>query len=116
MRLMTSETIPGRPIEQGEMVFACAVSGANVLRDMREAIVNTLGGHMTKYEALLDQTIARALEVLSQRAREHGYDGVLGIRISHPVITSGAIEVVVAGTGFRYRGTKVGNDVSEFQS
>lgn len=103
MRLVTSEAIPDRPIEQGEMVFACAVSGANILRDMREAVVNTLGGHMTKYEALLDRTIARALDVLSERARELGYDGVLGIRISHPTITSGAIEVVVAGTGFRFK-------------
>ena len=33
-----------------------------------------------------------------------GYDGVLGIRIAHPYITSGAIEVVVAGTGFRFAG------------
>ena len=106
MRLVTAETVPDRPIEQGEMVYACAVSGANILRDMREAVVNTIGGHMTKYEALLDKTIARALEVLSERAREQGYDGVLGIRISHPTITSGAIEVVVAGTGFRYQGTE----------
>jgi uncharacterized protein YbjQ (UPF0145 family) len=105
MRLVTSEAIPDRPIEQGDMVYACAVSGANILRDMREAVINTIGGHMTKYEALLDQTIARALEVLSQRARDQGYDGVLGIRISHPTITSGAIEVVVAGTGFRYQGS-----------
>jgi uncharacterized protein YbjQ (UPF0145 family) len=103
MRLVTAETIPDRAIEQGEMVYACAVSGANILRDMREAVVNTLGGHMTRYEALLDRTIARALDVLANRASEQGYDGVLGIRISHPTITSGAIEVVVAGTGFRYQ-------------
>ena len=109
MRLVTTETISERPIEQGDMVYACAVSGANILRDMREAVVNTLGGQMRRYEALLDTTIARALDVLSERAREQGYDGVLGIRISHPTITSGAIEVVVAGTGFRYRGTEVSN-------
>jgi uncharacterized protein YbjQ (UPF0145 family) len=103
MRLVTSDTIADRPIELGDMVYACAVSGANILRDMREAVVNTLGGRMTKYEAVLDATTARALDVLSERARAQGYDGVLGIRISHPTITSGAIEVVVAGTGFRYR-------------
>ena len=80
MRLVTSETVPDRPIEQGEMVYACAVSGANILRDMREAVVNTIGGHMTKYEALLDQTIARALEVLSERARAAG----LRRRARHP--------------------------------
>jgi uncharacterized protein YbjQ (UPF0145 family) len=102
MRLVTSETVDGASVERGEIVFACAVSGANIIRDMREAIVNTIGGRMSKYEALLDATIARALDTLSARAQTKGYDGVLGIRISHPTITSGAIEVVVAGTGFRY--------------
>lgn len=102
MRLLTTETVEDRAIDKGELVYACAISGANILRDMREAVVNTIGGHMTKYEALLDKTIARALDVLAERAGAQGYDGVLGVRISHPYITSGAIEVVVAGTGFRY--------------
>jgi uncharacterized protein YbjQ (UPF0145 family) len=102
MRLLTTDTVEDRAIDKGELVYACAISGANILRDMREAVVNTIGGHMTKYEALLDQTIARALDVLAERAGARGYDGVLGVRISHPYITSGAIEVVVAGTGFRY--------------
>lgn len=101
MQIFTVENID-RPVDKGEMVFACAVSGANILRDIREAIVNTIGGRMTKYEALLDATIDRAIAILSERARAKGYDGVLGVRISHPTITSGAIEVVVSGTGFRY--------------
>lgn len=100
MRLVTTETID-EPVAHGELIYACAVSGANVLRDMREAITNTIGGEMTRYEALLDKTIARALASLSERAREKGYDGVLAVRISHPVITNGAVEVVVAGTGYR---------------
>jgi uncharacterized protein YbjQ (UPF0145 family) len=101
MHLLTTETVD-RPVERGEIIYAVAVSGANILRDMREAVVNTLGGHMTKYEALLDKTIARALDGLSVRAREKGYDGVLGIRVTHPYITNGAVEVVVTGTGFKY--------------
>jgi uncharacterized protein YbjQ (UPF0145 family) len=103
MLLLTSETVD-RPVERGEMVYAVAVSGANILRDMREAVINTIGGHMTKYEALLDQTIARALETLAERARAKGYDGVLGVRIVHPTITPGAIAVTVSGTGFRFAG------------
>jgi uncharacterized protein YbjQ (UPF0145 family) len=101
MRLVTTETID-EAITLGSMVSACAVTGANIIRDMREAITNTIGGHMTRYESLLDRTIARALDTLAERAKAQGYDGVLGIRISHPTITSGALEVVVAGTGFRY--------------
>lgn len=100
MRLLTTESID-EPVRHGELIYACAVSGANILRDMRETITNTLGGEMTRYEALLDKTIARALATLAERAREKGYDGVLAVRISHPVITNGAVEVVVAGTGYR---------------
>ena len=103
MRLLTSENVGDEPIERGELVYACAVAGANILRDMREAITNTLGGNMIRYEALLDKTIARALDALAERARAQGYDGVLGIRISHPHITDGAIEVVVSGTGYKRR-------------
>lgn len=100
MKLVTTETISDGPIRHGEVLFASAVSGANILRDMREAITNTLGGRMTRYESLIDATIERALGSLSERAAAKGYDGVVAVRVSHPVITDGAIEVVVTGTGF----------------
>lgn len=99
MRLVTTESID-EPVRQGELLHACAVSGANIIRDMREAVVNTIGGEMKRYEALLDATIDRALVKLAERATAKGYDGVIAVRISHPVITQGAIEVVVTGTGY----------------
>jgi uncharacterized protein YbjQ (UPF0145 family) len=102
MRLVTTDFIDESDVVTGEIVYAVAVSGANIVRDMREAIVNTIGGHMTRYEDLLDQTIARALEALKARAAAQGYDGVLGVRLSHPMITNGAVEVVATGTGFRF--------------
>lgn len=102
MRLLTTETVDDADIVRGDIVYACAISGANIVRDMREAITNTIGGRMIRYERLLDKTMAAALDNLRERAKAQNYDGVLGIRVSHPVITSGAIEVVVTGTGFRY--------------
>ena len=102
MRLVTCDQITDAPVRQGAMLHACAVSGANILRDMRETITNTIGGEMTSYETVLDKTVARALKVLADRAESHGYDGVMDVKISHPTITGGSIEVVVAGTGFNY--------------
>ncbi|MFN3746163.1 MAG: YbjQ family protein [Hyphomicrobiaceae bacterium] len=102
MRLVTTDRIDDAEIVTGEVVYAVAVSGANIVRDMREAIINTIGGRMTRYEDLVDMTIARALEALKARAAEQGYDGVLAVRLSHPMITNGAVEVVATGTGFRY--------------
>ncbi|MFZ4809064.1 MAG: YbjQ family protein [Hyphomicrobiaceae bacterium] len=104
MQLLTTEhTGDGRAIELGGVVFATAIAGANVLRDVREAITNTLGGRMSRYETLVDRTVERALSSLSDKARAAGYDGVLAVRLTHPVITDGAVEVLATGTGFRYR-------------
>ena len=102
IRLVTTSEVGDGPIRHGEIVYAAAVSGANILRDMREAITNTVGGKMSRYEVLVERTIQRALDQLAERAQAQGYDGVLAIRISHPVITDGAVEVVVTGTGFNY--------------
>ncbi|MEO0672687.1 MAG: heavy metal-binding domain-containing protein [Pseudomonadota bacterium] len=102
MQLLTTDTVGAEPISYGDLLTSTAVTGANVLRDVREAITNTVGGQMTRYERVLDETIARALDGLKAKASTAGYDGVLGVRISHPVITDGAIEVVVTGTGFRF--------------
>lgn len=102
MRLVTTDYLDDAEIVTGEIVYAVAVSGANIVRDMREAVINTIGGHMTRYETLVDQTVARALEALKARAAGQGYDGVLAVRLSHPMITNGAVEVIATGTGFRY--------------
>ena len=97
--MVTTDTIAGLDVRPGGIVHAAAVSGAKVLRDMREAITNTIGGKMLRYEKLLDQTITRALETLEDNARAQGYEAVVGVQISHPVITDGAIEIVAIGTG-----------------
>ena len=99
MQIITTDGIDGR-IKRGDVVFATAVSGANVVRDVREAITNVVGGKMSRYETVLERTLERAFETLRARAQDAGYDGVIGVRVSHPHITDGAIEVVVVGTGF----------------
>ena len=102
MRIVTTDTLGDIPIKLGAVVFASAVVGANIVRDVREAITNYVGGNMTRYEYVLDLTIDRAMDILSARAKEKGYDGVVGLRLSHPTIVMGALEVVATGTGFNY--------------
>lgn len=103
IRLVTTPSLPDREIELRGIVYSSAIAGANLVRDMREAITNAIGGAMSRYESLFDRTIERALKQLAERAHEAGYDGVVDVRLSHPFIVSGAVEVVVMGTGFTYR-------------
>jgi uncharacterized protein YbjQ (UPF0145 family) len=102
MRIVTTDNLGDTPIKLGSLVFASAVVGANIVRDVREAITNYIGGNMTRYEYVLDLTIDRAMDILTARAKEKGYDGIVAMRLSHPTIVMGALEVVATGTGFNY--------------
>ena len=39
---------------------------------------------------------------LDAKAKALGYDGVIGVKISHPSLVEGGVEVVVYGNGFRF--------------
>ncbi len=93
----------GRPVEIGELITSVSVSAANVVNDIRENIRNLVGGRMTHYEALIQAAVDRALADLEAKAKARGYDGVLGVRIVHPNVVEGGVEVVVYGNGFRYQ-------------
>ena len=102
MVLYTSDQLSRRKVIEGELISACAVTAANIIKDLREHITNTFGGEMKQYEALIEQTMDRALARLDEKAREKGYDGALAVRISHPSLVEGGVEVIVYGTGFNF--------------
>ena len=101
-RLYTSENI-GVDIEVGELIVAVAVHAASVVRDVQQNIRNLMGGTMGHYEKLVESTVERALERLGEKATERGYDGVVCVRVSHPSVAEGGVEVVVVGNGFRFK-------------
>lgn len=100
--LITLDYHPNREIEIGELLTAVAVSAANVVNDIRENIRNLVGGRMSHYEKLVDTAVTTALQDLEHKAKARGYDGVIGVKISHPSLVEGGVEVVVYGNGFRY--------------
>ena len=101
LMLYTNETLP-REVEVGELLTVCAITAANVVKDVRENLRNLVGGEMKHYEALTEKTLERALAKLEAKAAERGYDGVLGVRIATPKVVEGGVEIVVYGNGFRF--------------
>jgi|GEM_PF-306264 len=93
---------PNAQIELGEMITAVNVLAANVVKDIRENIRNLVGGRMVHYETLVADAVNGALRDLDERALALGYDGVIGVKISHPSLVEGGVEVVVYGNGFKY--------------
>ncbi len=88
-------------VEVGALLVVVTVMAANVVRDLRENLRNLVGGRMTHYERLIDTAITHALHDLEQKARDQGYDGVIGVKIGHPNVVDGGVEVIVYGNGFR---------------
>lgn len=109
MALYTIDQLPHRKVREGELIWASAVQAANIIRDVREMLTNTFGGRMRRYENLMNDSLARALAELETKAKDKGYDGCLGVRISHPRIADGACEIIVYGTGFHYLPEDLGN-------
>lgn len=91
---------PGAALEIGALLVVVTVMAANVVRDLRENLRNLVGGRMAHYERLIDQAIAQALQDLEQKAQAQGYDGVIGVKIGHPNVVDGGVEVIVYGNGF----------------
>lgn len=100
--LITLDHLLSQEIEIQELLTVVVVKAANVVSDVRENVRNLVGGRMTHYENLIDKTINLALKELEKKASERGYDGVIGVKISHPVLVDGAVELVVYGNGFTY--------------
>jgi uncharacterized protein YbjQ (UPF0145 family) len=100
-RLISGNQTHSGPIEVGELLMVVSVMAANVVNDIRENIRNLVGGRMAHYEKLVERAVQAALDDLAAKARDRGYDGVIGVKISHPSLVDGGVEVVVYGNGFR---------------
>jgi uncharacterized protein YbjQ (UPF0145 family) len=104
MQIYTVESLSGRRIREGELIYANAILAANLIRDVREAITNAIGGKMRRYESVLDRVTEQALSLLKEKAAAKGYDGVVAVRITSPFMIQGSAAITVYGTGFSFIG------------
>lgn len=84
----------------GELLTVVVVRAANIVKDVRENIKNLIGGKMTHYEKLIQTTLDEGMDELESKAKEKGYDGVLGVKISNPVVIDGGVEIILYGNGY----------------
>lgn len=90
-------------IDVGDLLVVVSVRAANVVNDLRENIRNLVGGRMPHYEQLIEDAVQAGLDRLAEKAQARGYDGVIGVKIGHPNVVDGGVEVVIYGNGFRRR-------------
>ena len=102
MIVVTSDTVPGRKIEESlGLVQANAVRARHIGRDILAALKNIVGGEIGAYRQLLLESREQALAELEQEAAGRGADAIVALRMATTSVAQGAAEILVYGTSVR---------------
>lgn len=99
MILSNLETVPGHSmIRQIDVVYGSTVRSKHVGRDLMASLKNIVGGELTGYTELLEESRKEATQRMIQKAQHLGANAIVGIRFSTSNIAQGASELFVYGT------------------
>lgn len=101
MILTTTPTVEGHSIrEYRGIVCGEVVAGVNFIKDFKASIRNFIGGRSGSYENELIEAREKALEEMSDRARELGANAVVGIDIDYETLgaDNGMLMATASGT------------------
>jgi uncharacterized protein YbjQ (UPF0145 family) len=97
--LSNLEIVPGRRISKHlGLVQGSTVRAKHIGRDFMAGLKNVVGGELTGYTELLQESREEAVERMVQQAKAIGANAVLNVRFSTSSITQGAAELFAYGT------------------
>ena len=99
MLLSNLESMPGYEIQkQIDVVYGSTVRSKHVGRDLLAGLKNIVGGELTAYTELLEESRQEAMNRMIEKAQQMGANAIVGIRFSTSNIAQGASELFVYGT------------------
>lgn len=99
MYLVNTESIPGKEvIEMYGVVSGSTVRAKHVGKDIMASLKNIVGGELTGYTDLLQESRQEAMERMVEQAKSMGANGVVNIRFATSSVAQGASELYVYGT------------------
>jgi uncharacterized protein YbjQ (UPF0145 family) len=99
MLLSNLEIVPGRKITKHlGLVQGSTVRSKHIGRDIMAGFKNVLGGELTGYTELLQESREEATQRMVAQAQTIGANAVLNIRFSTSSISQGAAELFAYGT------------------
>lgn len=102
MLLSNLESVPGHTItQQLDVVYGSTVRSKHAGRDFLAGLKNIVGGELTAYTELLEESRKEAMERMIAKAKGLGANAIVGIRFSTSNIAQGASELFVYGTAVR---------------
>lgn len=99
MILTTVNFVPGRKIiEHYGLVSGSTVRAKHVGKDILAGLKNIVGGELTGYTELLNESRNEAINRMVAQAQAMGSNAVINIRFSTSSVAQGASELYVYGT------------------
>lgn len=102
VQLSNLEHLTGYHItERLDVVYGSTVRSKHVGKDLFAGLKNIVGGELTAYTELLEESRQEAIDRMVIKAEALGADAVVGLRFSTSSIAQGASELFVYGTAVK---------------
>ncbi len=80
------------------LVRGVTVRSRSILGTLGASLQSVVGGNITLFEDMCEQTREQALELMMQHAIERGANAVIGVRYDATEVMQGVTEVIAYGT------------------
>ncbi len=102
VQLSNLEHLPNYQItERLDVAYGSTVRSKHVGKDLFAGLKNIVGGELTAYTELLEESRQEAIDRMVIKAEALGADAVVGLRFSTSSIAQGASELFVYGTAVK---------------
>jgi len=100
--LTNIEEIPGKNIvEHFGLVSGSTIRAKHIGKDILAGLKNIVGGELTGYTELLQESRKQSIERMEKIAEEMGANAIINIRFATSSVAQGAAELYVYGTAVR---------------
>ncbi len=95
----TAFELPGYRIARSMgLVRGVTVRSRSILGTLGASLQTVVGGNITLFEDMCEQTREQALDLMMQHAVERGANAVIGVRYDATEVMQGVTEVIAYGT------------------
>jgi uncharacterized protein YbjQ (UPF0145 family) len=95
----TAFELPGyRVVKNLGMVRGITVRSRSIIGTLGASLQTIVGGNITLFETMCEQTREQALSLMMVHAAEHGANAVVGVRYDATEVMQGVTEVIAYGT------------------
>jgi len=101
--LVSIDNIPGKEYEVMGIVKGTIVQSKNFGRDFMAALKTLVGGEITAYTEMLNESRQIATKRMVDEAEALNADAVIGVHYSSSAVMQGAAEIIAYGTAIKFK-------------